>query len=225
MNEKETKRLQLIKEKYCKNFTVQETEHFLYVSEKLKLDPLMRQIYAIKMGGELSIQTSIDGFRLLAERTGKYSPGEDVHYEYTNEEKTQLLYASATVKKRTDDGTWHNITGRAYWKEYAKPNARFWKQLPHAMLAKCAEAVALRRAFPDALSGLYIQEEIKNGDYISEDEVAEIKKLLAPLSNGKYDALLQILKIKDMAEVPAGAYEKTFNFIKNYVNKHTGEKK
>ena len=66
----------------------------------------------------------------------------------------------------TPDKTWHDISAIAFWDEYAqltkegKPTA-FWKNKSHIMLAKCAEALALRRAFPIELSGLYTKEEMQ----------------------------------------------------------------
>jgi phage recombination protein Bet len=230
METNKMKRIELIKNKCCQGFAQHEIDHFLYVVEKTKLDPLMNQIYVMKMGGKLSIQTSIDGLRLLAERGGNYSPGEDVHYEYSND--GQIVYAKCTVKKRTDDGAWHNITARAYWKEFAKEGngGRFWKQLPHLMIAKCAEALALRKAFPQDLSGLYIKEEMdqasKNiAEYIKEEQVNKIKEMTAALSIEKYNELLKVLNLKDFSKIPKDKYEKAIKFIQNYINRHIcGEK-
>lgn len=225
METNKTQRIELIKKKCCIGFSQHETDHFLYVVEKTNLDPLMNQIYAMKMGGKLSIQTSIDGLRLLAERGGNYSPGEDVQYEYSN--GGQIVYAKCTVKKRTEDGTWHSITARAYWKEFAKEGVggRFWKQLPHLMIAKCAEALALRKAFPQDLSGLYIKEEMdqaSNGlvEYINAEQVDKVKELLKELSIEKHNELIKILNIKDFSKIPKDKYEKAIKFIRNYINKH-----
>jgi phage recombination protein Bet len=230
METNKTKRLDLIKKKCCTGFTSHEIEHFLYVVEKTKLDPLMNQIYAVKMAGKLSIQTSIDGLRLLAERSGNYSPGEDVYYEYNDE--GQIVYAKCTVKKRTEDGTWHTITSRAYWKEYAKTGAggRFWQQLPHLMIAKCAEALALRKGFPQDLSGLYIKEEMDQAskdivEYISSEQIDEIKEMVEKLEVEKHNQLLKVLNIKDLGKIPKDKYEKAIKFIRNYINKHLGHEK
>lgn len=223
------KRIDLIKNKCCKGFVQHEVDHFLYVVEQTKLDPLMNQIYVMKLGGKLSIQTSIDGLRLLAERGGNYSPGEDVEYEY--DDKGQIIYAKATVKKRTEDGMWHLITARAYWKEFAKEGAsgRFWKQLPHLMIAKCAEALALRKAFPQDLSGLYIKEEMDQAskdivEYITSEQVDKVKEMLTDLSDEKYNQLLKVLTINDFSKIPKDKYEKAIKFIRNYINKHKEEK-
>lgn len=226
METNKTKRLELIKKKCCERCSAHEIEHFLYVVEKTKLDPLMNQLHAVKMGDKLSIQTSIDGLRLLAERSGNYSPGEDVHYEYNDE--GQIIYAKCTVKKRTEDNTWHIVTARAYWKEYAKTGAggRFWQQLPHLMIAKCAEALALRKAFPNDLSGLYIEEEMDQAiKYISSEEINKIKEITQKLEVEKQNQLLKVLNIKDLGEIPKDKYEKTFKFIGNYINKHLGDEK
>lgn len=230
METNKLKKLELIKKKCCIGFAQYEIDHFLYVIEKTKLDPLMNQIYAVKISGKLSIQTSIDGLRLLAERTGNYSPGEDVYYEYDDDGK--IIYSKATVKKKTDDGIWHNITARAYWEEYAKEGVggRFWKQLPHLMIAKCAEALALRKAFPNDLSGLYIKEEMDQSskeivEYINEQQFDKIKELISDLSSEKYKELLKILNVNDFSKILKGKYEKSINFIENYINRCLEEEK
>jgi len=47
------------------------------------------------------------------------------------------------------------FTATARWSEY-KPDSDFmWRRMPHTMLGKCAEALALRKGFPQELSGLY----------------------------------------------------------------------
>ncbi len=155
-------KLKLLKDTVCKGATDNELQLFLHVCIKTGLDPFMKQIYSIPRGGQRTIQTSIDGFRLIAERTCRYSPGKEPSYVYDSNGK--LISSTSTVKKMTADGTWHEISATAFNDEYNGRNT-FWNKMPHLMLAKCAECLALRRAFPAEMSGVY-----------SDDEMAQAKK-------------------------------------------------
>ncbi len=160
-----TDQIDLIKTTVCRNSTDNELKLFLYTAKHAGLDPLLKQIYAIKRGNAMTIQTSIDGLRAIAERTGMYSPGDETKYEY-NASKV-LISATAYVKKMTRDGTWHQVSSTAFFSEYAQSFkgqlGQFWSKSPHIMLSKCAESNALRRAFPFELAGLYSTEEMANG--------------------------------------------------------------
>jgi len=166
-------KIELLKNTICKGSTDEEFELFIHACKRTGLDPFMRQIYAVKRWDSslkresMTIQTGIDGYRLIAERTGKYSPGREPTYQYDGEGK--IISATAYVKKQTTDGTWHEIAATAFFNEYCqrtkegKPT-RFWMQMAHTMLAKCAEALALRKAFPGDLSGLYTKEEMQQAE-------------------------------------------------------------
>lgn len=152
--------------------TLGEVRYFLSVADRLRLDPLKRQIYAVRYGGQLTIQTGIDGYRLLAQRTGVF--GGSSAPEWYSEEKDDWVDvwledtppAAARVRVYRI-GAVEPFVGIAHWKEYAqytgKGNERrvnsMWSSKPAHMLAKCAEALALRRAFPAEMSGLYTAEE------------------------------------------------------------------
>ena len=146
---------------------------FLHICRNTKLDPVMKQIYAIPRGGKMTIQTSIDGFRLIAERSGKYSPGKDTEFLYCS--KGKLMGAKVYVKKMTNDGTWHDISATAFLHEY-NPNQGLWKKIPSVMIEKCAEARALRRAFPADLSGLYSDDEMDQADSSKNNTAPKYKK-------------------------------------------------
>lgn len=157
--------IDLIKRTVCKGATDNELKLFMYTCKHSGLDPLLKQIYAIKRGHTMTIQTSIDGLRLIAERTGRYSPGPEPKYTYNS--SNELQTATAYVNKMTPDGKWHQVAATAYFSEYAQAYngklSNFWAKMPHVMLAKCAEANALRKAFPFELAGLYSSEEMVNG--------------------------------------------------------------
>ena len=148
----------LIKRTVCKGATNDELALFLHTAKRTGLDPLARQIHAVKRGGVMAVQTGIDGYRLIADRTGNYAPGD---VEVTMDAANKLpVSAKASVKKKVG-GEWHTVTATAYWSEYAVENSPMWRKMPRLMLGKCAEALALRRAFPAELSGLYTVEEME----------------------------------------------------------------
>ena len=129
--------ISLIKNTLCKGVTDEEFEIFLHACRRTGLDPFMKQIYAVKRGGArptMTIQTGIDGYRLIAERTGRYAPGKETTYTY--DDVKRLVSATAYIKKMTPDGTWHDVSATAFYDEYAQ-NSPFWQKMKHIMLAKC----------------------------------------------------------------------------------------
>jgi phage recombination protein Bet len=164
--------IQLIKDNYAKGASDTELQFFIEVAQRRGLDILSRQIYLIeRWDGRLkrkffSPETSIDGYRLIADRTGLYVPGDEPSFTYNSE--GNVVSATAHVKKYVQ-GTWHEVTATAYWEEYvARTQAGdvtvAWKTKPRIMLGKCAEALALRKAFPAQLSGLYTREEMDQSE-------------------------------------------------------------
>lgn len=162
----------LIKRTICRGATDDELALFINQCNRTGLDPFSRQIHAVKRWNsqskreEMAIQTGIDGFRLIAERTERYVPGREP--SYTTAPDGSVISATAYVKKLAR-GEWHEVAATAFWSEYVQTNkegqpTRFWSRMPHLMLAKCAEALALRKAFPMELSGLYTTEEMGQAD-------------------------------------------------------------
>lgn len=141
---------------------------FLYVAKRTGLDPLTKQIYAIyrwdsRLGKEkMTIQASIDGMRLVAQRTKGYAGQDDVIFD--DETKKYPTKATVTVYKQMAKER-VPFTASARWGEYVQTNAQglpmvMWGKMPYLMLGKCAEALALRKAFPNELSGIYTAEEM-----------------------------------------------------------------
>lgn len=170
--------IDLIKKTVCKNSTDNELKLFLYTCKNAGLDPLLKQIYAIKRGNAMTIQTSIDGLRSIAERTGRYAPGEEAKYTYDS--SNEIVSATVYVKKMTMDGTWHQVASTAFFEEYAQRYngklSQFWGKFPHVMIQKCAEAHALRKAFPFELASLYTTVEMSNGLNKSMDQEEMLKE-------------------------------------------------
>ena len=166
--------LSLIKTTVAKGTTNDQLRLFLYTCKRTGLDPLAKQIHCIvrntKNGPVMSIQTAIDGYRLVADRSGKYAGNDDPVYD--NEEKPTK--ATVTVYKIVS-GVRCAFTATARWEQYYPGELQgfMWKKMPHLMLGKCAEALALRKAFPAELSGLYTNEEMQQAESMGAATVQE----------------------------------------------------
>lgn len=153
----------LIKRTIAVGATNDELSLFVAQCRRTGLDPFARQIYAIRIGGRMTIQVSIDGFRLIAERSGKYAGQVGPFFTKDGEAWTDCWLgkdhpAAAKIGVLRSDFK-EPLYAVARWESYARQG--MWKTMPEVMLAKVAEALALRRAFPAELSGLYTGEEMQ----------------------------------------------------------------
>jgi phage recombination protein Bet len=168
----------LIKSQIAKDCNNNELELFLYQCRQTGLNPLTRQIYAIKRAGRMTIQTSIDGFRVIAERSGNYAGQDEPLWE--DDEKGFPIKCTVKVYKFTPNFEQRYCAGVgvAHFKEYYPSPMNLQKSMPHAMIAKVAEALALRKAFPQDLSGLYTSDEMNQADEIKtvEPSIVEPKE-------------------------------------------------
>ena len=131
--------------------------------------------------------TSIDALRLIAEKSNKYGGSDDAIHEY--DENGKLKKSTITVYRLNPvNGERMPITASVMYHSYVglkpvyqdkrkvgeEPN-HFWTKMPEVMLAKCAEALALRKAFPNT-AGMYINEEMQQADNDKPQRVkAEVK--------------------------------------------------
>lgn len=157
-------KIALIKRTIAKDATNDELSLFVQVCQRTGLDPFARQIYCIHRGGKMGIQTSIDGFRLIAERTGHYAGqlgplwcGKDGTWKDVWLEKEPPRAAKVGVMR---DDFKEPIWSVALWDSYVQ-SGPMWQKMGPTMIAKCAESLSLRRAFPQELSGLYTSEEME----------------------------------------------------------------
>lgn len=138
-------------------------EAFLAHCKRTGLDPIARQIYAICRQGRWGIQVSIDGARLIAERSGKYAG--QTPTEWTSDGVTWVdVWLDSAAPRAARVGV-HRADFREPLYAVATLDAYaaggpMWKKMPALMLGKCAEMLALRKAFPQDLSGLYSTDEM-----------------------------------------------------------------
>ena len=156
----------------------QDFDLFINQCETTGLNPLTRQIYPVfrwnnnKRREAMVFQTSIDGFRVIAERSGKYS-GQEGPFWCGENGKWQDVWLSKEHPVAAKVGVCRNdfegpCWGVARYDAYLPKNHGLWSKMPDVMLAKCAESLALRKAFPQDLSGLYTSDEMAQVDHAVE---------------------------------------------------------
>lgn len=238
---------ELIRRTLCPEATNDELALFEQRCIATGLDPFAGQIYLVKRGNTpATIQTGIDGYRLVAERTGERD-GEDAPmwcgadgkwHEVWTDSKPPAVCRVVVYRKGHSRGYY----GLAYWSMYSQKkkdgniNSMWTKGGPN-MLAKSAEALALRKAFPNELANLHTPELAKEAEYAARnpEDVAALEaaversdlakeiidELLACISVAQMDALAP--RIKELGEtelkVVRGIYAQHRETIKKQLEK------
>lgn len=174
---------------------------FMRYAQQTGLDPFSRQIYLSERRSNVNGQwvvtrkpeVTIDGFRLIAERTQQYAGqlgpfwcGQDGQWhDVWLAQEPPAAAKLGVIRSDFKEPLW----SVALYREYAQRNKEghpnsMWAKYPSVMLAKCAESLALRRAFPRELAGLYTREEMpeeRDDAKSAAQSVAESKiKALSP---------------------------------------------
>lgn len=133
------------------------------------LDWKQRHCYLLNRGGKWGVTVSIDGFRLVANQDPEYA-GQDGPYwttgpdqPWTDVPPTKTPYAAKVGVIRNKNGSLVTTWGIAKYEDY-NAGSPMWRKFASTMIAKCAEALALRKALPGRLGGLYTVEEMDQAD-------------------------------------------------------------
>jgi phage recombination protein Bet len=158
-------RMQTVRNVLAPDLNDQELQLFALVAQRSGLDPFAKQIHAIKRKGRVTFQTGIDGYRSIAERTRQYD-GSDLPVfsgacPCGKAPKDHPEKATITVY-RWKDSRRVGQPAEAYWHEFHPGDQGdfMWSKMPRNQLAKCAEALALRKLFPYLYADLYTDEEM-----------------------------------------------------------------
>lgn len=169
--------LEIIKKTCAPKTNNDEFNYFISVAQSLGLNPLRRQILANVYSANdpnkrnVVIIVEIGGLRAIAARSGAYRPDtDDPEYVYREELRGPnnphgIEKCSVSAFKQDSRGEWHRVKGTVYWDEFVQTNKDYktggikladaWKRMGRHMIAKCAEAHALRKGWPEETSGLY----------------------------------------------------------------------
>lgn len=190
------------------NTPIEQVLIFAKVCREHGLSPFTKEIYLIEYRGKFVAQTGIDGFRRRANETGQHLGTDDPKFDLKGDGsfKTAFDLRSENKVPTTCTITVHRLIGgqkasfshTAVFSEFSSGNNK-WASMPFQMIAKVAEAFALRKGFSDKLKGLSIPEE----QAAFEDNQMNVTPSATALEKGKYleEIEAQIKQYKNTADL------------------------
>lgn len=190
------KYMQLVRQQIAKDLTDDEFMMYGMMAKRFRLDPLARQITPVVFSKDdpakrrVSYVTTIDGLRLIAHRTGEFAGVDEPVFTYSGQ---QVTHAAITVYKFVQ-GQRVGFSAKVKFSEYSTGqnlwNTKYGK--PETMIAKVAEAHALRKAFPQELSGIYTSDEME----ASQENAA--KQSVPMITKKQFDKIKQLIELKEV---------------------------
>ena len=218
-----TTEIQILKKTIANNLNTDEFSLFLQFCKYASLNPFLKQIYAVKRGDAITFQVGIDTYRSRASETGQYQGqlgpfwcGEDGKWLDVWLSKTPPSAAKVGVIR---EGFREPLWAIAKYSEYVQTTKdgsvnSMWKKMPANQLAKCAEALGLRKGFPEKLHGMYANEEMMQADSDHEQNItpavnenpvfettpAPVNQAASKLSDGARGQMLDMMREMDWPE-------------------------
>ena len=186
----------LIKRTVAPEATNDELAMFLHVAAKSGLDPLQKQIWFVKRSGRVTIQAGIDGLQARAAREPDYEgmiygvvcAKDDFQFDAKTGQVEKHIYNPFADRGPTM-GAWCIVrrkgmlpfTAMVRFSEYNQGASPLWREKPQVMIEKVARSTALRRAYPEALSGIYAPEEMGDkAQFMDEEDKKAVEAPVLP---------------------------------------------
>src|SRR5262245_57124311 len=180
--------LALIKRTVAPGATDDQLAMFIHDCNRRGVHPLDKLIVFTNAGGKYTPITTIDYMRSRAAESGEMAGSDDALFI---SEGSKPSNATVTVYRLTN-GARYAYSATARFQEYYR-NTPTWNHMPHTMLAKCAEALALRKAFPHQLAGLYTREEMHQAGVDDDDEQPQHREVITPNNTALFTELDTLL--------------------------------
>lgn len=206
-----------IKRTVAKGATDDELRMFLHLASSYGLDPFARDVWFIKdKSGNPIIMTSRDGYIKIANSHAAYD-GIEADVVYQGDKFRKIKDGVEHIYETKNRGNPVGAYAMVYRKDRSRPiyvyapmsnyyrNSPVWRQYPHAMILKVAEAQALKRAF--SISGLVTREELdEEPDVQPKTQKQTAQAITAEVINEKPQAATQAPNGQDLNEYKKNLY-------------------